>query len=74
MGSAVDRAEARSGECTALLKAEFLSNPRQIHSRQKDEEKEEQGLLGALIYPSPAPPPPAHTARLLHRLGLRYQD
>ncbi len=31
-GSAVDRTGARSGECTALLKAEFLSNPRRTHS------------------------------------------
>ncbi len=57
----MDRAEARSGECMALLKAE-LSNSRRTHSGKEDEEKEEQGLLGALIWPSPAslpPPPPA---------------
>ncbi len=62
--------------CTALPRVEFLSNPRQIHSEEEDEEKEEQGLPRALICCSPTPPPfpPPHTARLLHCLGLRYQD
>ncbi len=62
-------------ECTALPRVEFLSNPRRIHSEEEDEEKEEQGLPRALICCSPTPPPfPPHTARMLHCLGLRYQD
>ncbi len=61
--------------CTALPRVEFLSNPRRIHSEEEDEEKGEQGLPRALICCSPAPPPfPPHTARMLHCLGLRYQD
>jgi hypothetical protein len=61
---AVDRAEARSGECTALHRVEFLSNPRRIHSEEEDEEKEEQGLPRALICCSPTSPPfPPHTLR-----------
>jgi len=40
-------------------KQNFLSNPRRIHSGKEDEEKEEQGLLGAPICFSPAPPPPS---------------
>jgi hypothetical protein len=54
----------------------FLSNPRRIHSGEKDEEKEEWGLPGALICFSPASAPSPfspHTARLLHCLGLHYQ-
>ncbi len=56
----------------------FLSNPRWTHSGKEDEEKEEWGLLWAVICPTPAlllpPPPPSHTARLSHRLRPRYQD
>jgi len=44
----------------------FLSNPRRIHSKEKDEEKGEQGLPGAPIccntLPLPRPLPP-HTHR-----------
>jgi hypothetical protein len=35
--------------CSALLRAKFLSNHRRIHSGQKDEEKERQELLRAVI-------------------------
>jgi hypothetical protein len=60
------------------LERNFLSNPRRIHSGKEDKEKEEQGLPGALICCSPASPPSPpflpHTARLLHCLGLCYQD
>ncbi len=78
-GRAVDRAEARSGECTALPRVKFLSNPRRIHSEEEDEEKEERGLPRAPVccsttFPSPSPSPSTHTARLLNCLGLRYQD
>jgi hypothetical protein len=51
--------------CSALLFANFLSNPRRIHSGQKDKEKEEYGLIWAIIcckqpLLSPLPPfPPA---------------
>jgi hypothetical protein len=65
--------------CSAQPRAEFLSNPRRIHSGQKDKEKEEYGLLCAVIcFMSPLSPlqlpPPPHTAHLLHRLKPRYQD
>ena len=70
----MDRAEARSGECTALPRVKFLSNPRPIHSEEEDEEKEEQGLPRAPVccsttFPSPSPSPPTHAARLLGCLG-----
>ncbi len=35
--------------CTALPRVKFLSNPRRIHSEEEDEEKEERGLLRALV-------------------------
>jgi hypothetical protein len=66
--------------CTALPRVKFLSNPRRMHSKGEDEEKEEQGLPRAPIccsttFPSPSPnPPPTHAGRLLGCLGLRYQD
>jgi len=47
--------------CTALPRVKFLSNPRRIHSKEEDEEKEEQGLPRAPICCSttfPSPPPP----------------
>jgi hypothetical protein len=45
-------------------KQNFLSNPRRTHSGKEDEEKEEQGLLWAVICPTPAllPPPLPHCA------------
>jgi hypothetical protein len=63
----------------ALPRVKFLSNPRRMHSKGEDEEKEGQGLPRAPIccsttFPSPFPSPPTHTARLLGCLGLRYQD
>ncbi len=65
--------------CTALPRVKFLSNPRRMHSKGEDEEKEEQGLPRAPIccsttFPSPSPSPPTHAARLLGCLGLRYQN
>ena len=45
--------------CSARPHAKFLSNARRIHSGQKDKEKEEYGLLWAVICcMSPLPPPP----------------
>ncbi len=35
----------------------FSSNPRRMHSGKEDEEKEEQGLLWAVICPTPIHPP-----------------
>jgi len=64
----VDRAEARSGECTALPRVKFLSNPHRIHNGQKDKEKEEYGLLWAdicymsTLSPSLHLPPSPHCA------------
>jgi hypothetical protein len=57
--------------CSAPLCANFLSNPRRIHSGQKDKEKEEYELLCVVIcckqpLLSPLPPFPPHVARLLH--------
>jgi hypothetical protein len=65
--------------CSALIRAKFLSNPRRIHSGQKDEEKEECELLWAVIcskppFSPPPPPPPPHIARLSHRLRPCYHD
>ncbi len=54
--------------CSALLCAKFLSNPRRIHSGQKDEEKEGYELLWAVICYKPPPstsptsPLPPHCA------------
>ncbi len=56
----MDQTEARSGECTALPRVGFLSNPRRIHSKREDEEKGEQGLLNNLPLPFPLP---LHTHR-----------
>jgi hypothetical protein len=39
-------------DCTALLKAEFFIEPPPDTQRIEDEEKEEQGLLWAVIYPT----------------------
>jgi hypothetical protein len=56
----------------------FLSNPRRIHSKEKEEEKGEQGVTKGsylLLNDLPLPlPPHTRTARLLDCLGLRYQD
>ncbi len=53
----------------------FFIEPRQIHSGKKDKEKEEYGLLSAVIYfmppLSPLQLPPPHTAHLSHRLRPR---
>jgi hypothetical protein len=69
--------------CSAPFRANFLSNPRWIHSGQKDKEKEEYKLLWAVIChkqpllslfsPPPSPFPP--TLRVCcTRLRLCYQD
>ncbi len=51
--------------CSARPRAEFLSNPRRIHSGQKDKEKEEYGLLWAVIcFMSPLSPLPPSTSPL----------
>jgi hypothetical protein len=58
--------------CFAPLCVNFLSNPRRIHSGQKDKEKEECELLCAVIcckQPLLSPPPP-HSARHLTCLWL----
>ncbi len=61
--------------CTALPRTEFLSNHRPDTQRQRRRGEEKQGSPRTLICCSPASPPlPPHTARLLHCLGLRYQD
>ncbi len=44
--------------CSALLHAEFLSNPRRIHSGQKEYEKEGHELLRAVICCKPPHSPP----------------
>jgi hypothetical protein len=60
------------------LEWNLLSNSRRIHSEEEDEEKRGTGVTKGsyllLNNLSPLPPPPPHTARLLHCLGLRYQD
>ena len=57
-GSAVDRAEARSGECTALLKAEFFIEP--PLDTQRKRRRGERGIGVAvgcdLSHASPSPP------------------
>ncbi len=65
--------------CTALPRVKILSNPRRMHSKGEEEEKEEQGLPGApaccsTTFSSLSPSPPTHVARLLGCLGPRYQD
>ncbi len=78
MGRTVDRAEARSGECTALPKAEvFIEPPLDTQRKRRREEREigvTRGSYLLLTSLSPLPLSPSHTTRLLHCLGLRYQD
>jgi hypothetical protein len=63
-----------NNECTAPPRVKFLSNPRRMHSKGEEEEKEKQGLPRAPICcsttsPPPPPSPPTHAARLLGCLG-----
>jgi hypothetical protein len=78
MGRAVDRAEARSGECTALPRAEFFIEPPPDTQRRRRRGERGTGVTKGsyllLTNLSPLPPFPPHTARLLHCLRLRYQD
>ncbi len=57
--------------------AHFLSNPHRIHSVQKDMEKEEYGLLYAVIccaQPLPLTPPPPTLHTISPSRGQGYQD
>jgi hypothetical protein len=62
----VDRAEARSGECTALLKAEFFIEP--PPDTQRVRRRGERGIGVAMgcylshVSPSPPFPSPPHRA------------
>jgi hypothetical protein len=66
MGSAVDRAEARSGECTALLKAEFFIEPPPDTQRRKRRGERGMGVARSsylfLTSLSALPPLPPHRA------------
>jgi hypothetical protein len=68
------------GACSAQLCANFSSNPRRIHSGQKDKEKEEYGLLCVAICceqpPHLSPPHLAHhfTCLRLCLSGLEGQE
>jgi hypothetical protein len=64
--------------CFAQLCANFSSNPRRIHSGQKDKEKEEYGLLCVAICcgqpPLPISSPPPTLRTILPACGCVYQD
>jgi hypothetical protein len=55
--------------CTAKCGL-FSSNPRRIHSGKKDKEKEEYGLLWAVIYPMPPLLSPLQLPPFPHRASV----